>query len=331
MDFGSERRRPLRVLALHGGGYLGLASAAFVKEVERHFKATFHDRFDLFCGTSTGAILALGLAAGRSGDELVDLYQSLGPKVFPPGKRPGWFRRIWHGAYSATPLRDALDEAFKDLTLKSILESDKFAVVPAFCLSNGKPRIFKTDHHGDLSAHGRYRLADIALASAAAPTYFPMHTIPEPSHGTVEAFCDGGVFANDPSLIGYVEAIKYLDREPKDVSLLSISTPRAFLGSWNIPKNLNPGYLGWGERAVAVAIDGTADVSHFVLKSLVSKIGGRYECFRLPNVSLNGPAVKAIDDASAEATHALLQIGLQAARDVEERDRLKPFFEIQGG
>jgi uncharacterized protein len=80
----------MRILSLDGGGYLGLATAAFIEEAERHFGATCHDRFDLFCGTSTGAIIALALASGMTGREVVSLYEGFGSKVFNnpfPGAR----------------------------------------------------------------------------------------------------------------------------------------------------------------------------------------------------------------------------------------------------
>ena len=77
----------MRVLSIDGGGYLGLATAAFIRGIEEHFGTCFHDRFDLFCGTSTGAILALALARGSTGSKLVNLYSKLGPRVFPAKRR----------------------------------------------------------------------------------------------------------------------------------------------------------------------------------------------------------------------------------------------------
>ncbi len=72
----------MRILSLDGGGYLGLATAAFLKEAERHFRISCHERFDLFCGTSTGAIIALALASGMTAEAIEVLYKDFGPKVF---------------------------------------------------------------------------------------------------------------------------------------------------------------------------------------------------------------------------------------------------------
>lgn len=88
----------MRILSLDGGGYLGLATAAFIAEAERHFQTTCYEQFDLFCGTSTGAIITLALASGKTGREVVDLYRAFGATVFKnpfPGAR---FLRLLRGA-----------------------------------------------------------------------------------------------------------------------------------------------------------------------------------------------------------------------------------------
>jgi uncharacterized protein len=89
----------VRILSLDGGGYLGLAGAAFLAELERHFGVSCHDSFDLFCGTSTGAIIALALASGKSAREVVDLYKRFGPRVFrnpfPGSRRLRWAKGLF--------------------------------------------------------------------------------------------------------------------------------------------------------------------------------------------------------------------------------------------
>ena len=77
----------MRILSIDGGGYLGLAVATLLRDLEFHFETTCHKRFDLFCGTSTGAIIALGLASGLTGQQIVDLYERLGQDVFGSGSR----------------------------------------------------------------------------------------------------------------------------------------------------------------------------------------------------------------------------------------------------
>lgn len=321
-DVGTQSK--IKVLSLHGGGYLGLATAAFIAEAERHFSTTAHESFDLFCGTSTGAILALGLAAGRTGKELTNLYRELGRQVFPKKMFPK-VRGFLRCRYETKALRAFLEREFGDQTLGDLRTNGKFVLVPAFCLSNGKPRIFKTDHNEKLDSHDGYRLVEVALASAAAPTYFPIFTVQNPTNGTTEAFCDGGIFANDPSTLGYAEAVHDLSCKPEDVSLLSISTPRAFLGSWGAPSKLALGAIGWATRLPSLFIDGAAESSHQTLERIAGT-ASRYVRFALANESADGVAVNGLDDASPMATDALVQIGSETARLQDARDQLEPFF-----
>ena len=309
-----------------------MATAAFLAEAERRSGRRCADVFDLFCGTSTGAILALGLASGQTAHELVDLYRKFGPQLFPrkprESKRRRYLRMVRNALrakYESEALRDALSEEFKQTTLRDVLARGKYALVPAFCLTNGAPRIFKTDH-GHLSAHGSYQLVDVALASAAAPTYFPVHSIPEPRTGAVEDFCDGGVFANDPSMLGYVEALKYLGRPAKDIQLLSVSMPRAFLGRRQRIAPRSRGFVAWGREAPAIFIDGTAETTHHVLRHIAELNESLYVRFQLENRSSAGTAVTGLDDASPQATEALMLIGTEAASSSDADQRLRPFL-----
>ena len=93
----------MRIISIDGGGYLGLATASFLQSVEARFETRCADRFDLFCGTSTGAIIALALASGKSAGEVVTLYEQLGRQLFTLGGshhmifRPPTIRfsRVW--------------------------------------------------------------------------------------------------------------------------------------------------------------------------------------------------------------------------------------------
>ncbi len=87
-----------RILALDGGGVRGIVALAFLKKIERTLEAEagrfvrLCDYFDLIGGTSTGAIIAVGLALGHTVDQIRDFYVRLAPRVFrPPWVRvPGW-------------------------------------------------------------------------------------------------------------------------------------------------------------------------------------------------------------------------------------------------
>jgi patatin-like phospholipase/acyl hydrolase len=109
--------------------------------------------------------------------------------------------------YDNKELRNVLQDCFGDLTLGDVLARGKFVLIPAFNLTTGRPRLFKTDHAGGLTTDNKYKLWEVALASSAAPVYLPVVAITSPINGSREIFCDGGIFANHPALLGFTEAI----------------------------------------------------------------------------------------------------------------------------
>jgi uncharacterized protein len=324
----------VRILSIDGGGFLGLSSAAFLAEIEHHFKKKCSDCFDFFCGTSTGAIIALGLANGLSAQDVVNHYKEIGSEIFPDR---GLISRGIHNfvlglfrpRYKLLPLKTALDRVFGDSRLSDITKRRKYALVAAFNISNGSPRIFKTDHSSDLTAHNHYRLADIALASSAAPVFFPLAELKD-SRGTSELLCDGGVFANSPALMAYAEAVKELGVSPKEIEILSVSTPRASLAERSAAqrRGTNRGLLHWSMRISQVMVDGTSAASDAALQRLVS--GLRRDSKGYCRIALSSSTGLALDTATPAAIESLMQIGTEEGRKSERRLEVKPFF-VDGG
>lgn len=330
----------MRILSVDGGGYLGLASASFLAAVERHFSVHSRERFTLFCGTSTGAIVALALASGMTGEEVAVLYERLGKRVFPNGfplwRQYRYLRSLASSRYGNGELKTVLLDAFQGLTLGDLMNEGKRVMVTAFNMSTGKPRVFKTDHSARLSTDNGYLLRDIALASAAAPTYFPLVRLRSPSSGVVETFCDGGVYANHPALLAYVEAITELGIPPSAVQLLSLSTPRAALAEHDSSRSwlqrqsvwrrflLERGLVLWGSKLASVLIDSTAMISHEALKRLMSERGGRGQYVR---VLFNAPPGTEMDLATEDTTNTLKTLGVERASQNDTRDQLRSFFE----
>lgn len=321
----------MRVLSVDGGGYLGLATASFIQGTEHHFGKKFSESFDLFCGTSTGAIIALALAKGLNGAELVDLYKKLGSSVF--GKW-NWYhntrrslRGLFMTKYGNSDLKKAMLDVFGDSTLDDILNMHgKRVLITSFCLTTGKPRLFKTDHSPNLSLHGGYRVCDVALASSAAPIYFPLVEVTNPRNGVTETFCDGGVVANAPALLGYAEAICELQAVPADIKLLSLSTPRMDLSEATRPnQQLRRGALKWKDSLGSVLIDSNSLLSHHVLSRIVdSQPHPRPLYVRRDLLNRHGIPMDRADD---QAVNELLHIGAHSASSNQGRAELAPFFQ----
>lgn len=307
----TEPRPTFRVLSIDGGGYLGLATAAFIRGIEHHLGVRFADRFDLFCGTSTGAILALGLAAGRTGEELTALYQSLGNSVF--GKRRFGRGYLFKARYDNRPLREVLEKEFGGMTLGDIQARKKFALVTAFNLTDGKPRIFKTDHAPHLSLHNSFRLADVALASAAAPFYFPAVPIRNPANGVTELYCDGGVVANHPALLGFSEAVSDLKRPPADLRILSLSTPGEDFGEGTSTTLFGDrGLARWRAKLPSMFIESGAAIADQLLRRLIGALPDDMRPL-YARVEMRNRDGYAMDCASAAATRALVHEGATQA------------------
>lgn len=323
-----------RILSIDGGGYLGLATASFLHAIEARFSARTSDRFDLFCGTSTGAILALAFAIGMSAEEAVALYKEIGPRIFPHGniltRSARKVRSLVTAQYSNSALREALADAFGERTLADVLASGKFALITAFNVTSGTPRIFKTDHAPQLRAHAGYRLADIILASSAAPVYLPMVTLTDPELHSVEQFGDGGLVSNSPALLGYAEAVSYLGQPPHLLDILSLSTPRTDhaerVSDWRmrIKNGAARGYWQWGFGASLIArvMDGGAMVSDSALGLIAGAAGARYH-----RIALRKPNGVELDVTTPHATQALVQLGVEQARDARTLAALTPFFQ----
>ncbi len=174
----------MKILAIKGGGVRGLLAARLGSRLERRLPGW--DDADLLAGTSTGAILALGRAAGFPWKEIVKLYRRCARVVF---KKELATVGAEGSFYSGQALEDVLHEAFGDRTLADL---EKDVLVPAFSTSGGKPRPLFFTRQRD----GRLRVVDVVLASSAAPVYLPPHL----------GCFDGGLIANDPSVAALVHA-----------------------------------------------------------------------------------------------------------------------------
>ena len=319
--------RCFRVLSVDGGGYLGLASAKFIADSERHFGSRYSERFQLFCGTSTGAIIALALAFGKSGEEIVALYRELGPRVFPHKR---WFSRKLHGGksffvakYSGKELRELLEASFGDTTLGDLRTNGKLVLITAFSVTNGKPRLFKTDHSPNLSRDDRLKVADVAMASAAAPTFFPLVPIKWPGTEFQELFCDGGVVANHPALLGLAEALGELNVPPGELKVLSLSTPRMDIGKRKLWL-WRRGLWQWKNSLAPIFIDGNSAVTHEAIKRIIRGYQDVQPYYA--RIDLQNTDGLEMDLASPHASGVLENIGSQKAASNDVRPLLAPFL-----
>jgi predicted acylesterase/phospholipase RssA len=201
------------------------------------------DYFDLVVGTSTGGIIALGLAAGLPARKVVDFYTEHGPSIFRGPRLPRALRQLALGKYDANGLQEALEGVFGSRTLG---ESQTRVVVPAVNLETGEVHIYKTAHHPKFERDYKERVVDVAMATAAAPTYFPTHLT---EGGT--PLIDGGIFANNPTGLAAVEAVGVLEWARSDIALLSLGCGAEPLGV-GAGRHKSLGRLYWASQLAEV-------------------------------------------------------------------------------
>lgn len=244
-----------QILSLSGGGYLGLYTATVLAGIERQIGRPIIDSFDMIAGTSIGGIIALGLAAGKRAADIAAAFEEAGPRIFgdsPPSRTAvSTFGRLMRGAgsplYAPGPLRSAIEQIVGSSTRMADLVRP--TVITAVNLSKGGPKIFKTGHHPSLMLDWRLPAVEIAMATSAAPTYFPIHRIGG------EMYADGGMFANSPDLIAVHEAERFLGAERDEISVLSIGTTTTAFAFSN-SDGVDLGSVGWlkGQRLTSAMI-----------------------------------------------------------------------------
>lgn len=213
-----------RILSIDGGGIRGTFPAAFLASLEEDLEHPIGRYFDLIAGTSTGGIIAIGLALGLSAKEILSLYEENGPAIFGQteggtkgiitkiGRKAKW--AVWGPKYDTGPLEAALNKVLGE---RKIGEASSRLLVPAWHTKLQKVYIYKTAHHERLSTDYKDLAVDAALATAAAPSYFREH-ITARDVGLV----DGGVWANNPTGIAVAEAIGTLGWNASELRVLSV-------------------------------------------------------------------------------------------------------------
>lgn len=216
----------LRILSIDGGGIRGILPAKVLALCEEEFTSgrPAGEFFDYIAGTSTGGIIALGLSIGMSAKDVLRLYVDNGATIFPPRLNLEWLiaqsiQNAWHFCrdltrykYDRKALEECLNQAFDDRRLGEV---ERRLVIPSFDEFN-EVTLFKTPHHPDYGNDWKYSLVQIALSTAAAPTFFSTY-----KNGDRQ-FADGGVWANNPIMTALVDALACYQVDRHVISILSL-------------------------------------------------------------------------------------------------------------
>lgn len=211
---------PFYILSIDGGGYRGLFSAHILQRMEEAWGINWHERFGMFAGTSTGSIIAAGLASGISARRLAEFYTTHGRSIFTSRWRSRFdLLKIFTSRYSSKTLNVLLEDVFGSRTLGDVAVP---LILPAVDIGNGCVHVFKSRYADGFIRDPTVKLSDAVLASCSAPTYFDPHLVDDRYQ-----LVDGGLWANNPSLVAVIDAQYRLKVDLADIRVLSIGTGKS--------------------------------------------------------------------------------------------------------
>lgn len=334
------------ILAIDGGGMRGIIPAYILKKLDELIKAEGDERplyshFDLVAGTSTGGLLAIGLSCPQEGSGLIkeegrnipvyrkrnllkkpvfegivtkeadpaaleNIYLENGSKIFPSSSKNifSHIGQFFSDKYDVRPFENFLKDMLSDIPLESLKVP---TAIVSFNTTKSSIYVFRSwDDHGFL-------LREAARATTAAPMYFSPAVLQDSETGERLVLSDGGLGANNPALVAYVEAQR-LYPEAKNFKILSLSTcknPYSF-----DPTKTSGGVTGW-----------VASITRLYSAAQENSIGEYLD--RIQNVQYTRIYSKildkriALDDTSAES----LKILREKAEKVYENqmDEIKAF------
>jgi patatin-like phospholipase/acyl hydrolase len=203
----------MKILCIDGGGIRGYFAGYLLQRIQQESGLVYSDHFDLICGTSTGSIIAAALAVNYPLDNVVKLYVENGREIFKSQK----FNCMGaiKAKYDSAPLVRELKKAFGDSTLS---EAKTRLLIPSTDIVNAQVHVFKSPYLDSFVRDKDVKISDAVLASCSAPTYF------KPAYVDPYLLADGGLWANDPSLVAYIEAVGKLKASQESVKILSVGT-----------------------------------------------------------------------------------------------------------
>ncbi len=267
-------QKPFRILSLAGGGYLGLYTACVLAGLEARAEEPLARRFDLIAGTSVGGLLALALAFEVPVTQVVSLFRERGSEIFStrgmPTSRVGRLidltRAVLGPKYSGEALRQALEDIFDG---RRLADAKHNLVIPAVNVSLSQTKVFKTPHVDASEGDERVLAVDVAMATSAAPAYFPSVKVGR------YLYADGGIFAVAPDQVALHEAEHFMGVDPARIEMLSIGTATAGYRPAD-GVDADDGAVGWLSDGRLILTTVAVQQQH-VEAMLEDRLGARYQ------------------------------------------------------
>lgn len=248
----SSHHLPYNILTLDGGAMRGILTTVLLVDLEKRLlkinpNKPLQDYFQIIAGTSTGSLIACGLAKGLTAQAIQEIYWQKGIEIFPkmPQVLTSLFERIWNQNifdlsdldwfnwfnqntdhkelkhFTSQPIYDGkgLEKTLKDPQLFGNTlfgQLPQLLLITSYDVYNRQAVIFKNDQ----PEFQTLPVWEVCRASAAAPVAFPAHLTNNPvflKHLKATGMqipaegiplIDGGVVASNPSLCAIAEGRK---------------------------------------------------------------------------------------------------------------------------
>ena len=332
----------ITVLSIDGGGIRGIIPGTILAFLEAELQkldgeeVRLADYFDIISGTSTGGLVTAMLTAPDENSrplfaakDIIDFYSDHGPKIFPQvssyfPQTTKIMKALSGPKYDGKYLHNVTKEKLGSIKLHQTLTN---VAIPTFDIKKLQPTIFSSyevKNKPSLDA----LLSDICIATSAAPTYLPAHSFEtKDPDGKVREFnlIDGGVAANNPTLIAVGEVMKQIMKGSSDFFAIKQMDYRRLLvislgtGSQKEEEKYNAdgaakwGLVGWltdggSTPLVDVFTQASADMVDYHLSVVFQALHSEKNYLRIQDDTLTG-VVASVDIATKQNLEDLVKVG----------------------
>lgn len=288
--------KTFKILSLDGGGIRGVISATILKEIETTLKEKkkqpLHQYFDLIAGTSTGSILAAGIACQLDAQELINVYQKQGQDIFLESVRGQrkwrWLSQIL-GGYVLYP-HERGEQGLAQVLKKNLIHQElgkcptiaeikqPNLLILAYDVLSRNTTWFANDDSEEWYYKNNTELWKICTATASAPTFFPPYELPYNSDESLPHI-DGGVAANNPELAAIAHALSMTRSDQgktniDEIAVLSIGTGRTTC-PYTYSQIKKWGLLDWAKNIPNIFLDPSAENSNYISRRIFNSIGSQ--------------------------------------------------------